>query len=100
MLLLLFFFKHKTAYDMRISDWSSDVCSSDLAQALLAPLKVRDDANDWYTLGPPSQIALGASHVVLMRKDPPVDPAYVRTEERSVGKECASKGRSLWAPDQ
>src|SRR3546814_6267090 len=28
--LLLFFFKQKTAYDMRISDWSSDVCSSDL----------------------------------------------------------------------
>src|SRR3546814_8719852 len=30
---LLFFFKQKTAYDMRISDWSSDVCSSDLAEA-------------------------------------------------------------------
>src|SRR3546814_6971694 len=27
-----FFFKQKTAYDMRISDWSSDVCSSDLAR--------------------------------------------------------------------
>src|SRR3546814_4539938 len=27
---LFFFFKHKTAYEMRISDWSSDVCSSDL----------------------------------------------------------------------
>src|SRR3546814_5870902 len=27
----LFFFKQKTAYEMRISDWSSDVCSSDLA---------------------------------------------------------------------
>src|SRR3546814_870749 len=27
---LFFFFKHKTEYDMRISDWSSDVCSSDL----------------------------------------------------------------------
>src|SRR3546814_13166101 len=32
--LVVFFFKQKTAYDMRISDWSSDVCSSDLvAQA-------------------------------------------------------------------
>src|SRR3546814_1551192 len=30
MLLLFFFFKQKTAYEMRISDWSSDVCSSDL----------------------------------------------------------------------
>src|SRR3546814_6217 len=29
--LLIFFFKQKTAYEMRISDWSSDVCSSDLA---------------------------------------------------------------------
>src|SRR3546814_3941149 len=28
-----FFFKQKTAYEMRISDWSSDVCSSDLARA-------------------------------------------------------------------
>src|SRR3546814_9211412 len=29
-LILIFFFKQKTAYEMRISDWSSDVCSSDL----------------------------------------------------------------------
>src|SRR3546814_2796765 len=33
-LFLFFFFKQKTAYEMRISDWSSDVCSSDLAAAL------------------------------------------------------------------
>src|SRR3546814_10553600 len=32
--LLFFFFKHKTAYEMRISDWSSDVCSSDLGGSL------------------------------------------------------------------
>src|SRR3546814_4274868 len=31
---IFFFFKQKTAYDMRISDWSSDVCSSDLSSAL------------------------------------------------------------------
>src|SRR3546814_1809163 len=31
--LFLFFFKQKTAYEMRISDWSSDVCSSDLPLA-------------------------------------------------------------------
>src|SRR3546814_6941604 len=30
----VFFFKQKTAYEMRISDWSSDVCSSDLREAL------------------------------------------------------------------
>src|SRR3546814_4471740 len=29
-IILFFFFKQKTAYEMRISDWSSDVCSSDL----------------------------------------------------------------------
>src|SRR3546814_4102833 len=29
--MVFFFFKQKTAYEMRISDWSSDVCSSDLA---------------------------------------------------------------------
>src|SRR3546814_10813015 len=29
---VFFFFKQKTAYEMRISDWSSDVCSSDLAR--------------------------------------------------------------------
>src|SRR3546814_7286233 len=30
---VFFFFKQKTAYELRISDWSSDVCSSDLVQA-------------------------------------------------------------------
>src|SRR3546814_7775576 len=34
---MCFFFKQKTAYEMRISDWSSDVCSSDL-QSLQRPL--------------------------------------------------------------
>src|SRR3546814_10899368 len=33
---LFFFFKQKTAYEMRISDWSSDVCSSDLRGPHLA----------------------------------------------------------------
>src|SRR3546814_16242657 len=31
--MMIFFFKQKTAYEMRISDWSSDVCSSDLGAA-------------------------------------------------------------------
>src|SRR3546814_16698334 len=41
--IIVFFFKQKTAYEMRISDWSSDVCSSDLlggldlAQGTIAP---------------------------------------------------------------
>src|SRR3546814_4111543 len=37
-----FFFKQKTAYEMRISDWSSDVCSSDLAVLVLQPLVALD----------------------------------------------------------
>src|SRR3546814_7859580 len=35
----IFFFKQKTAYEMRISDWSSDVCSSDLKDRLAIALK-------------------------------------------------------------
>src|SRR3546814_6631217 len=35
---ILFFFKQKTAYEMRISDWSSDVCSSDLPMYTTSPL--------------------------------------------------------------
>src|SRR3546814_6403278 len=38
-----FFFKQKTAYEMRISDWSSDVCSSDLRLEVLRDLLLRDD---------------------------------------------------------
>src|SRR3546814_10053000 len=39
---LFFFFKQKTAYEMRISDWSSDVCSSDLLSADLAHMDQGD----------------------------------------------------------
>src|SRR3546814_4547650 len=45
---LFFFFKQKTAYDMRISDWSSDVCSSDLTPAGFA----RTPPSDPLTSGP------------------------------------------------
>src|SRR3546814_3255529 len=39
-----FFFKQKTAYEMRISDWSSDVCSSDLRDGLAAPDRLAEVA--------------------------------------------------------
>src|SRR3546814_6493476 len=45
---ILFFFKQKTAYELRISDWSSDVCSSDLNGAIVArrrPGVLRDHAD-------------------------------------------------------
>src|SRR3546814_4398428 len=41
---IFFFFKQKTAYEMRISDWSSDVCSSDLLAELAA--MARNGARD------------------------------------------------------
>src|SRR3546814_4891336 len=44
MTFFFFFFKQKTAYEMRISDWSSDVCSSDLFRPVLHP--VRADGGD------------------------------------------------------
>src|SRR3546814_10070950 len=45
----VFFFKQKTAYDMRISDWSSDVCSSDLAASFNVqdPLAKRYSFDTW-----------------------------------------------------
>src|SRR3546814_7621456 len=49
-LVFVFFFKQKTAYEMRISDWSSDVCSSDLQEnqqdrrlLVVQPFEQRDD---------------------------------------------------------
>src|SRR3546814_1952222 len=45
--IVFFFFKQKTAYEMRISDWSSDVCSSDLGQFLESHLsKTIDTVGD------------------------------------------------------
>src|SRR3546814_8747435 len=41
-LCLVFFFKQKTAYEMRISDWSSDVCSSDLGDAFVSEVDESD----------------------------------------------------------
>src|SRR3546814_1237827 len=38
-----FFFKKKTAYEMRISDWSSDVCSSDLIETMFTGAGIDDD---------------------------------------------------------
>src|SRR3546814_12963467 len=45
--LVVFFCKHKTAYEMRISDWSSDVCSSDLHERLAARGACFGEAAGW-----------------------------------------------------
>src|SRR3546814_2172431 len=44
LIVVFLFFKQKTAYEMRISDWSSDVCSSDLNRASAWLFDQRDDA--------------------------------------------------------
>src|SRR3546814_2824478 len=75
-----FFFKQKTAYEMRISDWSSDVCSSDLDARRAC--RSSDLGARWST----RPIIGGASEAVL------------RSEERRVGKECVSTCRSRWSP--
>src|SRR3546814_10082442 len=49
--MVCFFFKQKTAYEMRISDWSSDVCSSDLAPR--PRLRSRAGAGEWCRDRPP-----------------------------------------------
>src|SRR3546814_5702501 len=41
--MMCFFFKQKTAYEVRISEWSSDVCSSDLRKGNLSVAEARED---------------------------------------------------------
>jgi len=49
----------------------------DAAVARMAELRVHDDPGHWFDLGQPSQIELRRGHVLLMRKDPPVDDEYI-----------------------
>ena len=48
-----------------------------VAMARTAPLQVRDDKHDWFTLGEFGQTTFGPGQVVLMRKDPPVDAEFI-----------------------
>src|SRR3546814_7670626 len=92
---LLFFFKQKTAYEMRISDWSSDVCSSDLARNYLAE-RARERREQFAPEGPVVAFSGGQiwdDHEMLWRG---LDS--IRSEERRVGKECVSTCRSRWSP--
>src|SRR3546814_4536572 len=83
-LYFFFFFKQKTAYEMRISDWSSDVCSSDLRFSYL-----RRQIS-------PSSTGLAKTLSTGILKKPWIWSA--RSEERRVGKECVSTCRSRWSP--
>src|SRR3546814_5595549 len=97
---IFFFFKQKTAYDMRISDWSSDVCSSDLSSRTLQPSPRRRGHAMKHVLLPLAAAALllaacGRDDDSVMSPDP---APPVRSEERRVGKECVSTCRSRWSP--
>src|SRR3546814_19404312 len=80
---------------MRISDWSSDVCSSDLRSARF----FRD--SEFFSLG----VDLLACQLKLLPKAVhresfriPIGGSNIRSEERRVGKECVSTCRSRWSP--
>src|SRR3546814_3567199 len=97
------FFKQKTAYEMRISDWSSDVCSSDLsmksvwqdangsAQTQTAPVSLIITA-----FAPVADVR--ASLTPQLRGDVDNTRLVLRSEERRVGKESVSTCRSRWSP--
>src|SRR3546814_3289128 len=98
---VFFFFKQKTAYEMRISDWSSDVCSSDLL----------DEGSLGVDAGTDAALDLSAALMLALERLSPLERAAflmhdvfdasfeeVRSEERRVGKECVSTCRSRWSP--
>src|SRR3546814_8418250 len=110
MLRTIFFFKQKTAYEMRISDGSSDVCSSDLdacignsrphshvahqiSLAVERDLEISGDVDMIVPAGHAVAIASQVRH----RLGPP-GALVRRSEERRVGKECVSTCRTRWAP--
>src|SRR3546814_4467193 len=106
--LFVFFFKQKTAYEMRISDWSSDVCSSDLAdhhdavQRRPAHVVAGDeDAADVdidLAGGKRAQSCFGVRHLDQLEAGCLAAQVLGRSEERRVGKGCVSTCRSRWLP--
>src|SRR3546814_8187110 len=90
--LIFFFFKQKTAYEMRISDWSSDVCSSDLP-ATIGFAKIAN-----FQHGASGLVVRGWRWCGVDAIDQWPRPDLRRSEERRVGKECVSTCRSRWSP--
>src|SRR3546814_7917509 len=92
----IFFSKQKTAYEMRISDLSSDVCSSDLlcsqlTRAIRLNIPLMSAAMDTVT---------EAKLVIALAQEGGlgIDHKNMRSEERRVGKECVGTCRSRWSP--
>src|SRR3546814_4192206 len=83
---VFFFFKQKTAYEMRISDWSSDVCSSDLRCPIYCCRTVGSDRWDTDAIRRHSW-AHDELCPALSRSISASDDRF-RSEERRVGKEC------------
>src|SRR3546814_6168789 len=94
-LVLFFFFKQKTAYEMRISDWSSDVCSSDLehdsfAKTVVAPAVLRFN----------HQAGLDQHGVFILRKDGgQPSPVGSRPAQAEARREFAGKPALLQIAD-
>src|SRR3546814_21187018 len=96
---VFFFFKQKTAYEMRISDWSSDVCSSDLATAGTGGgVRCREPDRRCGRRGRVSRRAGGIPHRRRGQARAACAAPPRRSEERRVGKECVSTCRSRWSP--
>src|SRR3546814_2718644 len=95
----VFFFKQKTAYEMRISDWSSDVCSSDLLAHAHAAIA---DRAAFVQAGHRALEHDVVARVLLLELElgqPQHEAEQAkRSEERRVGKECVSTCRSRWSP--
>src|SRR3546814_8103698 len=85
LLVVVFFVKQKTAYEMRISDWSSDVCSSDLHHSWPFPPHGRYPRSAASDRAAPACVA-------------PCFRSRRRSEERRVGQACVSTCRSRWSP--
>src|SRR3546814_10265272 len=98
---VFFFFKQKTAYEMRISDWSSDVCSSDLRDhqsrcpARMGSNRVRAMPSAKLLIPGLGGWAGGRLSVNAVFEEL---VEMLRSEERRVGKECVSTCRSRWSP--
>src|SRR3546814_3014411 len=105
--LCIFFFKKKTAYEMRISDWSSDVCSSDLFWLLYSVQNKRPRFYKKYLYGlwqtrvypVPFQLKFRFLKRIFYSKKRKFNRRKwkTRSEERRVGKEGVSTCRSRWS---